>query len=298
MNKKEIQAFLFAGLPLLGFLIFSLIPLVSSLAMAFFDIRGLEIAGSEFVWFENFAYVLTDPDFWHSLSVTAYAACSLPVSLLIALVIATLLHQKLKGTTAFKVIFFIPYVCSTVATAFMWKMLFDCNHGVINDLLLRLNLIEYQVNWLGEEDTFMPTMLVIQLWGSTAYGILMFGAALNNVDKSLYEAAQVDGAGWFKKFIHITLPGISPTTFYLITVGLINACQAFALFQVMCDSVSSGMKFGPGNMGMTTVFYIYSKGIQSLQLGVASVAAWFLSMIMIVLTMLNFKFGGKWVNYD
>ena len=138
---SEFQAMCFALIPLMGFLLFSFIPLLTSLIMAFFDVRGFEIGSSPFVLFDNFKYVLQDSDFWHSLKVTAYASCTTPVSLVCALIMATLLHQKLPGHTAFKVIYFVPYVCSTVATAFMWKMIFDCNHGVINDLLIRAGLI-------------------------------------------------------------------------------------------------------------------------------------------------------------
>ena len=300
INKEEAWGIGLSILPLIGFVIFGLIPMVLALAMSMMHIRGLKFdANATFIGFQNFKTVLTDDLFYKSLLNTLYAAVSLPITLILSLVISILLNQKIMAKKLFRTIFFIPYVCSMVAVSLMWKWIFDYNYGVLNTIVQ--NLGGERINWLGDTATFMPCMIIMGVWSGMGFNIILFTAALTNVNRSYYEAAEIDGANAWKKFVHITLPAISPTTFYLLVMGLIGALQEFTRFQVMTGDGS------PDNNGLTVVFYLYNYiygapsvggGRYPIDMGRASTMALLLALLIIGITILNFKLSKKWVSYD
>ena len=300
VNKEEIWGWTLSSIPLIGFVIFGLIPMVFALMMAFMSIRGLKIDSfAHFIGFENFKTVLTDPIFFKALVNTLYAALSLPITLVLSLIVAILLNQNIKAKKLFRTIFFIPYVCSMVAVSLMWKWIFNYNFGVLNTIMDSLGI--ERVNWLGNAATLMPYMILMNVWSGMGFNIILFTAALTNVNRAYYEAAEIDGAGAWKKFVHITLPAISPTTFYLLIMGLIGALQEFTRFQVMTGDGS------PNNAGLTVVFYLYNYiygapssggGRYPINVGLASSMALLLAALIIGITILNFKLSKKWVSYD
>lgn len=276
--------------PIAGFVIFGIIPMALAVAMAFMNIRGFSFTGAQWAGLDNFRTVFTDVKFYKSVGNTFYAALSMPVSLVLALIVAVLLNQKLRFKKIFRTIFFIPYVCSVVAVTIMWKWVFDGNYGILNDIITRMG--GERVLWLTQAKTFMPAMIIMGVWSGTGFGIILYSAALTAVNPAYYEAAQIDGAGRFKQFWHVTLPSVSPTTFYLFIMGLIGALQEFARFQVM------DVNGGPGEAGLTIVFYLYRTGFNYYKMGVASAVAWILAVMILLITLLNFKLSSKWVHYD
>ena len=285
---------LMASIPVVGFIIFGLLPLLLAFAMAFMYVPGKgNIAEAKFVGFENFEEVISDQMFWKSILNTFRMALSLPICIVIALIVAFLLTKNIKGRSFFRGVYFVPYVCCAVAVALMWELIFNQNHGIINSWLGLTR--ETAIPWLTDSATYTLCLIVIGIWSGTAYGIVLYGAALTNVNKSLYEAAKVDGAGPFTCFFKITLPSVSPTSFYLLTTGLIGALQEFTRPQM----ISGGDGAGPNNDGLTIVFYIYRRAfVYNNEMGVAAAAALILSLFILIVTVINFVVSRKWVNYD
>ena len=289
------SGFLMASIPVLGFIVFGMIPLLLALVMAFMDVPGRgNIAEAEFVGFENFEYVLNDDVFWQSIENTLKMAISLPICIVIALVVAFLLTKNIKGRSFFRGIYFVPYVCCAVAVTLMWELIFNQNHGIINAWLGLTR--ETAIPWLTDSSTYTLCLIIIGVWSGTAYGIVLYGAALTNVNRSLYEAAKVDGAGAFRSFFNITLPSVSPTSFYLLTTGLIGALQEFTRPQMIAGG---GNGAGPNNDGLTIVFYIYRRAFQyNNEMGRAAAAALILAVFILIITAINFVLSKRWVSYD
>ena len=277
-------------LPLLGFLIFGAIPILISFVLSFTKLNTYDIFKAGWIGLENFEFVLTDERFFKSLGNTFIFALSVPVSMICSLFLATLISKDLKGIRFFRTLFFIPYVCSPVAVSTMWKWMYDYNYGVFNSFLGNLNV---KIPWLNDERFFMLSVMIMSIWGGVGYGTILYQSALNSVDPSLYEAAEMDGAGRFTKFFKITLPMISPTTFYLLVIGLIGALQNFVTFQIM-----GGDTAGPNESGLTTVFYLYRMAFKdtiSYGMGYASATAWILSILIMIITAVNFRLSKRWV---
>lgn len=283
-----------AGIPILGFVLFGMIPLILALAMAFLYVPGKgNLTNAEFVGLENFKEVLSDHMFWQSIVNTLKMAISLPICIVIALVIAFLLTKDIKGRSFFRAVYFVPYVCCAVAVSLMWELIFNQNHGIINSWLGLTR--ETAIPWLTDSSTYIFCLIIIGIWSGTAYGIVLYGAALTNVNRSLYEAAKVDGANSVRCFFSITLPSVSPTSFYLLTMGLIGSLQEFTRPQM----IGGGQGAGPNNDGLTIVFYIYRRAfVYNNQMGNAAAAALVLAVFILIITGINFVVSKRWVNYD
>lgn len=294
-NKEELIGWGLSSIPILGFAIFSLIPLLFSLYISLNTFKGLRLNTAEWVGFANFKSILTDDLFWTSVINTLYVILAIVIALVISVVISVVLSKCTKGKKLYQSVFFIPYVCSMVAITFMWQWIFNYNYGVLNTILRQIGIIKENINWLGDAKYFMPMMFVILIWGGTGFNIILLSASLTNVNKNCYEAAEIDGAGSLVQFFKITLPAISPTVFYLLIIGIIGALQEFARFQVMA---ADG---GPEYRGLTIVFYLYRRLFNEgggSDIGQASAVGWILAVFIAVIVAINFWGSKKWVSYD
>ena len=295
LGKEEVQGILYANIPFFGFCLFGLIPLLLSLYLCFNSFKGLRLHTAKFVEWENFSKILQDEMFWQSLGNTAFVLVAAVVALLLSLAVSALIATNVRGAKGFKAIYFVPYVCSLVAITFMWKWIYDYNYGVLNTTLMDWGWIQEPISWLGSAEFYRTAMFVLLVWSSTGFNIILLTAALIGVPKELHEAAQIDGAGEFRRFFSITLPLISPTIFYLLIMGLIGALQEFTRFQVMTPDG------GPEYQGMTVVFYLYRQLFNASggsDLGVASAMGWIIAVLISAVTILNFSLQRRWVNYD
>lgn len=286
-------------LPMLGFFLLQMIPLCISFFLGFTELHRYDFSAATWTGFSNYKFVLTDPLFWRAMLNTLYALLAIPLEMILGLLIASVLVKKIRGKNFFRTLFFIPYVCSSVAVTLMFQWFFDSELGIVNAFLSAIGIAKQP--FFYSEAQFMPCMLVMMIWSGTGYYILLYQAALTNVNDSVLEAADLDGANAVQKFFHVTVPAISPTTFYLIVMGIIGGLQTFNSFQVVCSSLGQGMKFGPGNAGITVVYYLYDKGFENIfvyGMGIASAAAWIIAFIILVLTIFNFRLSKKWVQYD
>ena len=295
IKKEEILGIIFANIPLLGFVLFGLIPLLLSIFLSFHTFKGLRLNSADFVGFENFKKIFEDEMFYTALGNTWYVLLACVVSLILSLIISALIATNVKGAKGFKAVYFVPYVCSMVAITFMWKWIYDYNYGVLNSTLIEWGWITEPIDWLGSAEFYRVAMFMLLVWSSMGFNIILLTASLLGVSKDLYEAASIDGAGDIKQFFKITVPMISPTMFYLLIMGLIGSLQEFTRFQVMTPDG------GPEYQGLTVVFYLYKKLFNASggsDLGVATATGWVIAVLIAVVTMINFRMQRKWVNYD
>lgn len=296
LRKEGIYGTVFAVLPLVGFVLFSLIPIGITFVTMFTSMNGYRFDTMQWNNFANFAEAFTDARFGKSLAISLYVTLAHMIGLIVALATAAVLSQKLKGAKFFTALFFIPYICSSVAVAIMWRQMFNGSSGIINEILKFFGS-ENGIDWMNNIKAYTPMLIIVIAWQAPGYGIVMYTAALTGVNPTLYEAAKIDGAGRWKQFIAITMPAISPTTFFLLMMGFIAGLQTFDIVRIFTGESWTGAA-GPNDMGLTTVLYIYYQGIQFRNMPVASVMSFVLFLIIFAITLINYKLGDKWVSYD
>lgn len=270
-----------ALIPIVSFFIFNGMPVVLSFISMFTDMDDNMLDTMHWNNFANFAGVFTDKRFWKAWGTTLWLGSAQFVTLAIALVIAVLLEKKTKGAKAMQVLFFVPYICSTVAIAIMWSWIFHGDKlGVLN------SLFGSKINWLNDYDhpyRLVWCIYITILWQAPAYGIVMFKAALKNISPSLYEAADLDGANGFQKFWYITLPGIKSVTLFLVLAGITAGLGVFDTVLILAPIQWTGIA-GPNDVGLTVNYYIYLKGVSRGEMEYAAVMSWILFAITFLIT--------------
>ena len=316
-DLKENRAGLLMGMiPVLAFLIFGFVPIILGIVMSFFDFgdRTFFSDQTKFVGFTNYVHCFiikgeqADPlkgmYFLETLITTVVMYISVPACIVLSLLVAFFLSKKIKGKTFFRTVFLLPFVCSSIAITFIWGRVFDTNLGILNQLLIHklgMSPNKYQAyDWVGNH--FYEVLFLINVWGGCGFNIILYTAALTNVNTSYYEAAQVDGANPFQIFFKITVPAISPTTFYLFITATIGALQTFPVPDMVgrFTAAKSGEVLGVlvHQRQLTVVGYMNSLLHNNIRTGVASAIAVMLSIIIGVVTIINFIGQKYWVNYD
>ncbi|MFS0556301.1 carbohydrate ABC transporter permease [Brevibacillus sp. 179-C9.3 HS] len=273
---------------ILGFLAFTLGPMLFSLVMSFFD---WPVVGEvTFVGLDNYVNMFTDdPLFWQSLWITIkFALLFVPLNLFIALFLAMMLNQKIKGSGFFRTVFYLPSVISGVALAMIWAWVYDGEYGIFNYLLSLVGITG--PDWLNDTSWALVAMVIASLWGQGSM-VLIFLAGLKSIPESLYEAASIDGAGAVQKFFRITLPMVSPTILFNLIMTIISAFQQLSLALLLTGG-------GPLQSTYFYAMYAYDNAFKYFKMGYASANSWFMFAIILVLTFLVFKTSGKWVYYE
>lgn len=287
-NSDTVGGYLFIGLFIVGFFAFILFPFLYSLYLAFTNYNVLSPA--KWVGLDNFNRMfLDDPLFWISFKVTLkFAIVQVPLKLLVSLVVALALSKATKATGMYRIVYYIPSIVGgSVAVAMTWKQLWG-NNGIINGILSQLGIPT--VGWLSNEKTAIYVLILLGVWQFGA-SMLIFLAALKGVPQSLYEAAIVDGAGPVKRFAKITLPMITPSIFFNLINGIIGSLQAF----------NSSYLITGGKPLNTTLYYglhMYRQAFEYYKMGYASAMAWFMFIIIVLLTALVFRSSASWVYYQ
>ncbi len=296
-GRRAVYGFVTASVPLAGFLFFNLVPLLIAVATMFVDMDGYDFSSMRWNDFANFGAVYGDSRFWHSVGVSFILTLPHMAGLLISLFLSALLARKYPGHKFFKALFFVPYICSSVAISVMWQWIFNETTGILNDVIVRLFGADAGPQWFSRAGNFTVMLLIVMVWQAPGYGIVMFAAAFTNVNPALYEAAELDGAGTWRKFLSVTLPAISPTIFYLLMAGIIAGLQTFDIPKIFAGDSWTG-EAGPGDAGLSSALYIYITGITFSNMPTASVMSMTLFVIIFVVLFVNFKLQNKWVNYD
>lgn len=295
MKKKKLNQqqrnrrtfYLFISPWLIGFIVLTMGPMLYSLYLSFLDWDFLTTP--EFVFFENYSEIFSDdPLFYKSMINTFIWAAFLPLGIIISIILAILLNQKIKGVKIFRTIFYVPVIVPMVANSLLWLWLFNPEIGIINQALSFFGLPTS--TWLLSETMVIPALVIMSLW-QVGGGVVIFLAALQGVPKDLYEAASIDGAGELRKFINITIPIISPAIFFQLITGVIGALQVFTQGYIMTDG-------GPQNRTLFVMLYIYREAFENFNIGYASALSWVLFIVISLLSVLMFKTVGKKVYYN
>ena len=299
-----------------GFALFTLGPILFSLGAAFTNWTLVRTVPFRWVGLENFIELFNDDQFWLYAVNTFYLMLGMPVSIGLSLFLAVLLSQKIRGAVAYRTLFYLPTFTAGVALFILWKALYNPDFGPIN------MAISTVTGWLGLTDITPPpwllstknllaigvehvrfvssqfglgardAIIIMGIWVTAGGGnLLLYLAGISNISRDLYEAAEIDGAGAWSKFWHVTWPQLAPTTFFIIVMSFIGGLQGgFEQARVMTNG-------GPAGTTMTLSFYIYTKAFEEFQLGYASAVAWTLFALIFAVTMLNWRFGSRYVNY-
>ena len=295
--KENISGYAFVAPALICFILFMAFPFFLTLLLSFFDFNFLKVKKLahiakfvKFCGFDNFVKMFQDRRFVEGIKNTAvYALSTVPASILLGLVLAYVLNGKVFGKKLLRLAFFIPYISSVVALGAVFKFLFR-EDGIINNVLMTLNLISEPVRWSTEPAVSKIPIILLVIWSSLGYVLIIYMAAMQNVPKSLYEAATIDGANSFTQFVKITVPMISPTTFYLIIVRMIAVFKIFSSVNVftMGSSITSNTSI---------VQEIYSSAFSDYAHGYASAQSVILLIIILIITGIQFWGQKKWVHY-
>jgi multiple sugar transport system permease protein len=242
-------------------------------------------------WLDNYVELINDPIFQKVLGNTGYyVAAAVPLQMICGLLCALALNRNVPGQSVFRVIYFLPVVTSTVAAGLVWAWLFNSNFGLINMGLSLFGVTDLP-KWLVSSRWAMPAVIVVSVWQGLGYAMVLFLAGLQNIRPELYEAAAIDGATGWSRFWHITLPLLSPMTFFVLIIPIIGSFQVFELVYVMT-------KAGPANGTNTLVYFIYQNGFMFYQMGIASAGAMILFAIVLVLTLVQYRLQNRWVHYE
>ncbi|MFD1179102.1 carbohydrate ABC transporter permease [Paenibacillus puldeungensis] len=290
-KKKQALGLALVSPWLVGFIIFTAYPLLDSLYLSFTE--SSIFGKTQWVGLGNYVKLFTnDVEFWPSIRITLlYAAFSLPIGVIGALLVAMLLNKKIKGIGMYRTIYFLPAVMPEVAVALLWRWMFNSESGIINYALSPIfNLFGIdKPNWFGDPTYVLGAFVIMSLWGIFGTNTVVFLAGLQGVPGSLYEAAEIDGAGRFAKFKNITVPQISPVILLQVIMGMIGALQIFTVAMFVRPTTSAG-KF------MNQL--VYERGFTQLHMGEASAIAWVLFIIILILTLLVFRSSPAWVHYE
>lgn len=300
VSRREAKAnrdgFLFSLPWLIGFLLFSLYPIVMSAYYSFTDFSAIK--DPVWVGLKNYQDLLKDKLFWQSLQNTIlYVVISVPVTILVSLLLAALLKVVRVGKAFFRSVFFLPSIFPVVASTMIWLLILDSISGYLNRFLNLFGLPS--VNWLGNPAWTKPALVIMTCWGVGSTVVILL-AAMGDVSHELYEAASIDGAGTWKQFIHITLPGISHVLVYQVILAVINGFQYFTQVYILCSAQSGNLSAGVGagkkNSLLMYPLYLFQNAFGRLKMGSASSMAWILFVIVLLLTLILLKGSDKYVD--
>ena len=284
--RSNVTGFAFILPNLIGYTVFVFVPVIFSFVLSVMSWDGSK-KPMEFVGLANFADIFGDKIFRGTLVHTvSYALMTVIPTLILALLLAVLLNNKLRGVAIFRTAFYFPYIASIVAVGAVLNMLFQPDFGPVNEILKFIG-ISNPPRWVVDKDWAMIAVSIVSVWKYMGYYIIVYLAALQGISNSLYEAASIDGANGWQKLWHITVPMLTPTTFFVMIMLTIQCFKVFDLVYVMTGG-------GPGNATKTLVNYIYEKAFTSWEFGPASAGAIVLFVIVLVITLLQFRGEKKW----
>lgn len=294
--REHLEGYLFISPWILGMVLFALGPILASFGLAF--TRWNLFTEPEYVGWANFQKLAHDPLFYKSVFNTIYYTIfAVPLGLVLALGLAMLVNHRLRGVNFFRTAFFLPNVVAGIAMLLLWKWLFDPNFGLINlfldwtGLMAALEWIGIgRPQWISSRAGAMPGMIFMSIWGLGG-SMMIFLAGLQNIPRELIEAAELDGAGPWKRFRYVTVPLLTPTIFFLMMVGVIASLQVFNQAYVMTQG-------GPAHATLFYVLYLFQTAFERFQMGYACAMALVLFIITLIVSLIQLAMGKKWVHYQ
>ena len=289
---KEDYAFgyLMIAPTIIGLIILNLWPMIQTLYLSFNTSGGF--GANKWVGLENYKTMLTDSAVIHAtINTLKYTIVSVPIGIILSLLVAVLLNANIKGKTIYRTIYFLPMVSAPAAIAMVWRILYNGDYGFFNLILSKIGI--YGVKWLTDPKIALFCIIVVGIWSTLGYNMIILLAGLQEIPTTLYEAAEIDGAGPIRKFFTITLPLISPTMFFVVVTTMIGSLQVFDLILMMIDRTNAAME---STQSLVYLFYKHSFIMNDKGYGSAIIML-LLAMILII-TVIQLKLQKKWVHYQ
>ena len=275
----------------MALLFFVIIPVVTAFLLSFSRWEVLSTRDTAFVGLDNYTHLLTSKQFWNSIKNTLYfGVVKIPADIVIALLIAMLLNRKIRGLPFYRTVYFLPVITSTVAVSAVWRYMYDPNFGFANVVLKWLGVAPQ--TWLYDPKLAMPSVILAALWKGLGYDIVIYLAGLQGIPRIYYEAAAIDGANNWQKFWKVTWPLLSPVTYFILVMSIINSFRVFGQIHVLTP------KGGPLKSTEVIVLYIYRNAFQEYRFGRAAAAAFILFAIVTVLTQVQRRVIEPRVHYE
>lgn len=288
--KTDIIGYTFILPNVIGMLLFTLIPMAFSLLVSFTDWNFIQGFGNwNFIGIKNFVEMWEDNWFVSSLINTVIMAFTcVPITIGLALILAVLIDSFCFVRLPIRLAMFMPYISNVVAVAIVWVMMYS-PAGPFTQMVKMFG-VDNPPQWLGDYTWALPAVILMLIWSNIGYCVMIYTSAIQGLPKDVYEAADIDGAGEIKKFFKLTVPFLSPTTFFLIITLFINVFQVFAQVQIMTQG-------GPGTSTNVLVYYIYTSAFNYYDMGYAAAMSWILFSILLIITLIQWKGQKKWVSY-
>lgn len=290
-RRNNYAGYLFIAPHLLSVILFLFVPLLYSLFISFYDFNLFKgFTSSVFIGLDNYRKLFTDRKVLISIvNNLKYMLGTIPVTLCLSMVLAVFLNDRVYLKNALRTVFFLPYIASVAAMGMVWMRIFSPTMGLINGLLASAG-VSKPPGWLSSETWALPTLMIIAVWGTLGYNIVIYMSGLQSIDRSLYESADIDGASFLQKIRYIIVPLLTPTTFFLVITSIISSFQVFGSINIMT-------KGGPGDATYVIAYYTYTTAFSNYKMGYASAMSWLLIAIIFVITVIQWKGQNKWVNY-
>ncbi len=290
-KKDWVAAYIFIAPVTIGLIIFYVYPFIQNFWFSFNDVNKFNMA--TFVGLANYKQLFKEPDLLVAMRNTLiYAVVTVPIGLGLSLVVAALLNAKIKGTSFYRTIYFLPSVTMSVAVALVWKLIFHSEYGIFNAVIEAFG--GKGQSWLTNPTTALACVMIVAIWGSVGYNMIILLAGMQGISKTYYEAAAIDGAGPATSFFKITLPLLSPTIFFVIITGLIGAFQVFDSIYMMIDPTTNPAFNDVKTMNVLFYQNAFMYGYK----GYAAAISIFMFVIIMIITVFQMIGQKKWVNYD
>lgn len=275
---------------IIGLIILNIWPMIQTLYLSFF--KNADFGGNVWAGFDNYKQLFKDQQVIQAtINTFKYAIVSVPVGILISLIFAVLLNSHIKGKTIYRTIFFLPMVSAPAAIAMVWRWLFNADYGLVNFCLSKIGIQGPQ--WLTDTRTALLAIIIVGIWSTLGYNMIILLAGLQEIPETFYEAADIDGASPVRKFFNITVPLVSPTIFFVVVTTIIGSLQVFDYIFMMIDSSNPALM---STQSLVYLFYKYSFTINDK--GYGSAIIMFLLVIIMIITVIQLKLQKKWVHYQ
>jgi multiple sugar transport system permease protein len=284
---ENLAGYLFILPAILVLITFVILPIVWAVFLSLHKVQLLGAIKYEFIGFRNFTRLVEDERVWIALKNTVeYVAIVVPIQTILALVLAVTLNSGIRGKNWWRILFFLPTVTSSAVLTLIFMWIYNTD-GLLNDFFAFVGLPTY--NWLGDPAVALKGIMIMNIWSTAPFYMVIYLAALQDIPQSLYEAAELDGANDWQKFIYVTIPMLKPVTFFVVAMGIIGTFQLFD--QSYIFSNGNG---GPNNATLTVVLLIYQAVFRNLQMGYGAAIAFLLAMVIIIITLVQRRiFGGS-----
>ena len=289
LRQEAIAFYLFASPWIIGLIVLQIGPIIASAYLSLTDYAV--IVAPKFVGLANFQAMLFNDDLvWQAMKVTLlYSIGAIPLGVIVSFVLALLLNLPIRGVSVYRTVYYLPSVISGVPVALLFLWILNPDFGVVNNLLRSIG-VHNPPQWLFSETWVIPAFILLSLW-SVGGGMIVYLAGLQSIPQHLYEAAELDGAGWWSKCWHVTIPMVSPVIFFTLVISVIGAFQTFTSAYVMTQG-------GPANASLFYVLYLYNNAFKFFKMGYASALAWLLFAVILVFTLLIIRSSSAWVYYE